>query len=72
MKTRRKRLRVNGKVVREGRERRGWTLDQAAAKIGISRQGLYYIEEGFVRYPHRLTLRQISTRLGIRMKEIAS
>lgn len=72
MTTKTKRPTVNGRVIQEARKRRGWTLDQAAAKIGISRQGLYYIEEGFVRYPHRLTLRQISNCLGIRMREIAS
>ena len=42
------------KAVKDARAARGWTLERAAAELGISRQALNYIERGLTK-PRPLT-----------------
>src|SRR5256885_13844743 len=56
--------RAIGGRVRHGRNRRGWTLDQLAARSGVSRRMLVSIEQGSAN-PSIATLLRISDALGI-------
>jgi transcriptional regulator with XRE-family HTH domain len=53
-----------GGRVRQGRGRRGWTLDQLAERSGVSRRMLVSIEQGSAN-PSIATLLRISDALGI-------
>jgi len=53
-----------GGRVRQGRGRRGWTLDQLAERSGVSRRMLVSIEQGSAN-PSITTLLRISDALGI-------
>lgn len=46
------------KAVKDARAARGWTLERAAAELGISRQALNYIERGLTN-PRPLTRARI-------------
>lgn len=50
---------VDRKLIRRLREERDWTLAQAAAAMGVSRQGLDYIERGMTQ-PSMRTLLALS------------
>ena len=56
--------RTIGGRVRQGRARRGWTLDQLAERSGVSRRMLVSIEQGSAN-PSIATLLLISDALGI-------
>ena len=56
--------RAIGGRVRQGRNRRGWTLDQLAGRSGVSRRMLVSIEQGAAN-PSIATLLLISDALGI-------
>ncbi len=56
--------RAIGGRVRQGRNSRGWTLDQLAARSGVSRRMLVSIEQGSAN-PSIATLLRISDTLGI-------
>jgi transcriptional regulator with XRE-family HTH domain len=56
--------RAIGARVRQGRSRRGWTLDQLAERSGVSRRMLVSIEQGSAN-PSIATLLRISDALGI-------
>jgi transcriptional regulator with XRE-family HTH domain len=56
--------RAIGGRVRQGRSRRGWTLDQLAGRSGVSRRMLVSIEQGSAN-PSIATLLLISDALGI-------
>jgi transcriptional regulator with XRE-family HTH domain len=56
--------RTIGDRVRQGRNRRGWTLDQLAERCGVSRRMLVSIEQGSAN-PSIATLLLISGALGI-------
>ena len=56
--------RAIGGRVRQGRSRRGWTLDQLAERSGVSRRMLVSIEQGSAN-PSIATLLLISDALGI-------
>src|SRR6266480_5308543 len=56
--------RAIGGRVRQGRNRRGWTLDQLAERCGVSRRMLVSIEQGSAN-PSIATLLLISDALGI-------
>jgi transcriptional regulator with XRE-family HTH domain len=67
-----KTLKAKPKVLKQIRQARGWSLQMAAAHIGISHQALGYIENGFSRRPHRLTLEKIASTYEVPLEEIAS
>jgi transcriptional regulator with XRE-family HTH domain len=57
------------KAVKEARVARGWTLERAAAEIGISRQALNYIERGLTK-PRPLTRARIVEFYGLEQASV--
>lgn len=62
---------INRRLLKQLRQRRGWALDRAAVEIGISRQALHYIERGMVQ-PRATTLHGIARAYGVPMSAFYS
>lgn len=59
-----RRPKINRRFLKDLREHRGWSLEEAAWKIGISRQSLNYIERGVVQ-PRGLTVVHLAQAYGV-------
>ncbi len=51
------------------RASRGWTVEQAAEKIGLTQDNLSRIERG-LRHPRATTLQRIADGYGVRVEEL--
>lgn len=55
---------MTGKTLRAGREKRGWTQQQAARKLGVSQTYLSLLEKGVRRIPQKLS-RKVASVYGL-------
>lgn len=55
---------MTGEDLKSGRERRGWTQEEAAAKLGVSQPYLSLLEKGMRRVPEKLA-RKAATAFGL-------
>src|ERR1044072_9411287 len=52
---------MNGRDLRAGREKRGWTQQEAASRLGVSQAYLCLLEKGLRRVPEKLARKAAST-----------
>lgn len=60
---------VNGPLIRELREKRGWERSEFAALIGVSKNRVYKIEK-LEQVTRLITLRRIAAILGVQPEEL--
>lgn len=54
---------LDGKAIKQGRLRRGWSIKQLATMAGVARSHIYFIEKGEIRNPRAGTIAKIALAL---------
>jgi transcriptional regulator with XRE-family HTH domain len=57
-------------VIRELRQKRGWTQTELARKAGVKQSVLSYIESGKTKHPRIDTLSAIASALGVSVQRL--